>query len=283
MSIALENLRRDTRTRLNSDQIITPGWILVPLLEITSAILYGVAVVLIIIDYILTVGAQGGVFDIATLLSSPEFVALTGIFSFVIFVLSMLFAYLLYKLIKRRNAHFARQLFVYEDLTKLVKELSAKKGADMPVSVNNLERTIGEARSEETEKNAVLWVILTLAATTLGLKLFSSGGSFLPTLATLYIFYFLTQDFFKHERREDRFVDEINRTLAALGLTPNISRRASPIPSRNFVLYTVLTIVTVGFFGVYWVYTLINDPNYHFRHQAMTEDAILAQATQFMA
>ena len=263
---------------------MSSAWIVVPLLEIVAVIVFIIVVVVLVVNYILASQFLSGVSPPTNLLQSPEFVAVTRIFSFVIFILSLAFAYMLYKLIKRRNTHLARQLFLYEDLTAMTKEMAAKKGLDVSLSLNNLERTVREARSLETEKNAVLWVILTLAATTAALGGgFSSGGPLLPTLATLYVYYFLMRDFFNHERREDIFLEELNRTLMALGVTANLPRRASTIPSRSFILYIVLTVVTLGFFWAYWVYTFINDPNSHFRHQALTEDTILAQVTPIMA
>jgi hypothetical protein len=36
----------------------------------------------------------------------------------------------------------------------------------------------------------------------------------------------------------------------------------------------VLTVITFGVFGIYWLYTLIDDPNKHFERQHVVEDAL---------
>ncbi|MFQ5950797.1 MAG: DUF4234 domain-containing protein, partial [Candidatus Geothermarchaeales archaeon] len=56
---------------------------------------------------------------------------------------------------------------------------------------------------------------------------------------------------------------------------PVTLRRDRPMPERSVVLYLVLSIVTLGIFGIYWLYTLIDDPNLHFRHHIHTEDDAL--------
>jgi ethanolamine utilization cobalamin adenosyltransferase len=36
----------------------------------------------------------------------------------------------------------------------------------------------------------------------------------------------------------------------------------------------VLTVITFGVFGIYWLYTLIDDPNKYFERQHVVEDAL---------
>ena len=71
--------------------------------------------------------------------------------------------------------------------------------------------------------------------------------------------------------------------MMTLGVATTLPRRSYPTPSRGFVLYIVLTIVTIGFFWVYWTYTLLNDPNNHFRQQSMAEDTFIMQVTPLLA
>lgn len=245
--------------RMESDYEMSPGWIIVPLIPIVGIILF---IVLLISSAI--VAAQPG-----PPVGNGVFFVLGGlflIFQLVGFVAQILFAYMLYKLVNRRNKHFQRQLFLYDDLTNMAKELAAKKGVDIALSLNNMQRTTQEGRYEETEKSAALWAIVT----------------FFIGITGLYVYYFLMKDFYKHERREDMFLDDLNRSLLAAGVTVNLPRRTLPIPDRSFVLYLILSIVTLGVFAVYWLYVLLTDPNGHFRQQAMTEDTVLAQVTPLM-
>ena len=174
------------------------------------------------------------------------------------FILLILVIVLIFKLVSRRNNHFNRQILLQEDLVSIARELAAKKGVDVSILLNNMERSVREARLEETEKNATLYALV--------------GG-----IIWIYCAYFLMKDFFKHERREDLFINDMLRTFNALGVSINFPYRNPPIPDRSFALYFVLTLITASIFGVYWVYVLVTDPNNHFRQQMLMEDTIMAQ------
>jgi len=152
------------------------------------------------------------------------------------------------------------------------------------IGLNNLDRIAREARAYEPEKSAALWVMLTLAGTSLpSATLLAAPTAFalLPLLAVLYVYY-LMKDFFRHERREDLFIRELLGVLAVSGVHVSLPYRNPPLSERSFAVYVVLSIVTVGFFWVYWVYVLLNDPNNHFRQQALVEDTLMAQMTPLL-
>ncbi len=117
-----------------------------------------------------------------------------------------------------------------------------------------------EVKAEETEKGAMLWAIL--------------SAFVFPAL--WYVWYFLTKDFYKHERREDGFWEDMSRILDKSGIKFVVPRRVEPVPERNFVLYLILTIMTVGLFGIYWLYILLKDPNQHFMYHGQIEDQLLS-------
>ena len=56
-----------------------------------------------------------------------------------------------------------------------------------------------------------------------------------------------------------------------------LPRRETILPDRSFVLYLILTIITLGIFGIYWLYVLLKDPNEHFKHHILVEDRLLGQ------
>ncbi len=259
---------------------MSAGWIAVPLLQILSIIILIIAVLAVLFSTLLSGGAgpttSGSIFALAAI------IGLIVVFGIVSFVLSIFFAVMLYRLVGRRNTHFTRQLFIYEDLERAAKELAVKKGIDVSISLDNLQRLKREAQSDETSRDAALWsVILVFAAGFMipSLSSFSgyAGLSLIAVFSQYYVYYFLMKDWFRHERREDIFVYELARLFAAVGITLNLPRRSYPTPDRSFIVYLVLSIVTVGFFGVYWVYVLLTDPNNHFRYQAMVEDTVMAQ------
>ncbi len=266
MSIPLENLRRDLRTRLESDQQMSGAWAAVPLVPIIVGIIAAVLFVAFLFNSLSTIPAGTPSNATATAVLSGFFGAI-AFYYLAYFVVLILVAFLIFKLVKRRNAHFNRQILLQEDLVSIARELASKKGVDVSVLLNNMERSVREGRLDEIEKNATL---------------FSLAGLMAPLL-WIYVAYFLMRDFFKHERREDLFINDMLRTFNTLGVPINFPYRNPPIPERSFALYFVLTLITGSIFGVYWVYVLVTDPNNHFRQQMLMEDTIMAQLSGTMA
>jgi len=162
--------------------------------------------------------------------------------------------YVLYKLISRRNDHFGRTHKLYEAITNLLKE---KEGST--AEIVEMESIVYDMKNEETEKNAVLWIILTI----------------LVGIVWFYIAHFLNKDFRKHELRERRLISIINNILRKHG-APGIVSFEEKVPERNTILYIILAIITLGFFGLYWIYTLAKDPNEHFKQHKVVENQLIA-------
>lgn len=227
--------------RLESDTIMSSTWLLIYLIPVIS-------IVLMVLVAIASPFIGAGV--ILALWSILIFVSLLS------FIVSIV---LTYKLVKRRNTHFQRQIFLFEDILSILKEIMSKKEASAEAEITTLERTLRETKVEETEKGAVLWAIL----------------SAIIFIASWYVYYFLMKDFYKHERREDMFFEDVSRILGKAGITFSVPRRAKPIPNRSFILYLILTIITAGIFGIYWLYILLIDPNEHFKYHIELEDELL--------
>lgn len=261
MSVEIENIRKDVRMRVEADSMMSTAWLLVYLLPIIIALVWVAVFIAALISTIATFpttppppGQPITTNQFAPLLLSIiAFVYLIVIIGFVVNLI------LYYKLVRRRNTHFKRQIFLFEDIAAAVKTIATRKGVDVEVGLASGERTVREAKAEETEKNAMLWAIL----------------SAVTGLATWYVWYFLMKDFYKHERREDGFWEDISRMLDKLGIKFSVPRRMETLPDRSFVLYLILTIVTFGFFGIYWFYVLLKDPNQHFRYHVQIEDQLL--------
>lgn len=234
------------------------AWAIVPLIPLIIGVIVTVAFVALAISS--ATSATGTVSFVSA------FLGILAIYYLSFAVLIILAALLVFFLVRRRNTHFNRQLLLYEDLVSTARELASRKNIDASVLINNMERNLREARLEETEKNASLYAILTF--TPLGLW---------------YVNYFLMKDFYKHERREDVFIQDLLRTFYQLGVSINLPYRSSAIPDRSFALYFVLTLITASIFSVYWVYVLVSDPNNHFRQQMVIEDTIMAQVSPLLS
>jgi ABC-type multidrug transport system fused ATPase/permease subunit len=232
----LENLKRDLRMRTETDVVLSLGWIILPILS-----------------PILSVGA----------IFLMWFAPILGFALLAIgIIFGLLMIVLIYKLVQRRNKHFSRQQLFMDDMIAALKSIASKKKDGVGDKIDALERSLRETRMEETEKSAALWAILTL----------------ITGIAGLYVLYFLTKDFYKHERKEDYAITDIYALLNACGIPATAPRRmeiSQPIPERSFVLYLILTIVTLGIFGIYWYYCLIEDPNRHFKYHVTLEDQLV--------
>lgn len=255
--------------RSETDRLMSTAWVLVPIITIIIVIIGILVFVVVISSLFAFFGPQPPRPDILLPGFFPFFFPFFVIFPVLGIASVIIYAYLTYTLIKRRNTHFTRQWRLTEDLLNLVKSVASRKGANVDTPVSSAERTFRDMRFEEGEKPAVLWTILIFVP-------------LVNVIAGLYILYFLTRDFRRHENREDNLLEDLARAFGQLNITA-MTRRQKPIPERNYVLYLVLTIITLGIFGIYWLYTLIQDPNNHFRSHIQVEDELLSKLSALAA
>jgi hypothetical protein len=88
------------------------------------------------------------------------------------------------------------------------------------------------------------------------------AASIILIIPAFIIMYRLSKDLASHERREDAFL-------------------ASALPERVFMpqtipqtTYLLITIVTVGFGGIYWLYKIVNLYNAHYKADLVAEKEI---------
>ena len=176
---------------------------------------------------------------------------------------AVLLLVLIYKLIKRRNEHFKRHQLLEDDIVRVLSSSAGKKRRKIEDKLASIELSSREAKLNEKEQPAFLWAIL----------------CFFISIVSLYVGYFLMRDLYRHERREDFFLEDLEKTAGPI-VALELPRRFRSTPDRNIVLYIALTILTCGLFGIYWLYTLIVDPNNHFDHQAAWEDKLLSSLSK---
>ena len=88
------------------------------------------------------------------------------------------------------------------------------------------------------------------------------AASIILIIPAVIIVYYLSKDLCVHEEHEDQF-------LAAA--FPNRMFMPQTIPIKKYVL---LTIVTLGVGGIYWLYKIINLYNAHYKAQWKVEEEI---------
>lgn len=166
--------------------------------------------------------------------------------------------YAVYKWIDRRNKHFTRVHKLYTTIISLAESIAPGEP-----ELARMKSLAEEARDREREKSPGLWLILMI---------------FLGFIAWAYVMHFLSRDFAEHESRERRFFLALSDMLKRRGAALTVPERA--VPERNTLLYAVLTVVTLGLFGLYWVYTVTNDPNKHFQQHRLFEQKLLQALSQ---
>jgi flagellar basal body-associated protein FliL len=259
-SVTLEALRKDSDLRTQTDQQISIVWMFLPIV----AVVLGIAASVL---YFLTFASM---FTTIYTTTNPSTIAASAVGGIALvvavgIVAEVLYLYFFYMLIRRRNQHFPRQQRFFSDLVAILRTAAARKSVNIDATLGSIESATRQAQAEETEKSAVLWVILMLVP-------------IVSLIAILYILYFLTGDFYKHERWEDGALSDLERALAPLGIQ-FVYHRSNPIPQRSYVLYLILTIITFGLFGLYWEYALIKDPNNHFTCHAVFEPQLIQLVT----
>jgi preprotein translocase subunit YajC len=159
---------------------------------------------------------------------------------------------MIYFLIKRRNAHFSRQEKLETLTLSKLRRLKEEKQRHYD----------GESDFTKNEKpifirNAQVWALSTILI-----------------VPAFYVFYFLNSDLQKHEEHEHALLIEALSLAKDIGLELNLNGFAV---TKKFALnrYLVLTIVTLGFAALYWLYRVFNDYNIHFKQQWKLEDELL--------
>jgi hypothetical protein len=156
---------------------------------------------------------------------------------------------MIYYLIKRRNAHFARQ----KKLETLI--LSKLKKTDSPEK-SPLDSS--QTKNQQSSRNATAWTLATLLI-----------------FPAFYIFYFLKSDLRKHEEHEHDFLAEVIGLAKDSDVPLNI-HGFSATPSFPLDKYLALSVVTFGLAAAYWLYRIFNDYNSHFKMQWKNEDELLS-------
>jgi len=171
-----------------------------------------------------------------------------------IYVLALvIYIYVAYKWISRRNSHFERVSLLAGVLTDLSSTLKLQ-GAEM---IRMRYDELQQARAKRSVGlNVAAFVIIPFYA--------------------LYVFHFLNKDFARHSEKEALFLGQLISSLRSAD--PHFARRMEEferVDDRSTLLYVILYLITLGLFGIYWVYVLTRDPNAHFEsHEVLERDVI---------
>lgn len=269
LRILLDHVRRDVQRRRETDYVM-PLWLpFLPLIILSVSL-----IILLVSAALFSIGVMIGVGRPPE--HMPRFVWLPflglGLFGLLALAAGLVNIYVVYKWVDRRNKHFRRTLMLYESLRELLARLSAEKGVYVGEQLQILERDLKEYSYGLTEKNPVLWALLQVIP-------------WIGSIILFYVYHFLNKDFLEHYRRESYILGDIGRIMKDLNLEiqPPSFTRDYRFPDRSTVVYIVATILTLGLFSFYWVYTLTKDPNEHFKEHSMMEEPLIQQLEKIVS
>lgn len=221
-----------------SDEIMSPLWMLVPLLAVVAAFMVGILLFLV----------------------SPSFGGIIAIIGSIAAL--ALFIYLNYKLIDRMNKHMARETALRWALIEYTWARGQERRTAFAVQpyISAMESIDQGARISDVPRST-LWSLAILIPI-VGIVLY------------FYMLYFLSKFAFEHDDRWHAFAYNVHLASAANG--DNVPPPVPRFPQdRSFLLYLIITIIFSPFL-IYWYLKLIEDTNNHFKEQWAFEDGFRA-------
>jgi hypothetical protein len=275
-------IRETVNTRKATDRIIDPMWLALCIVLSVIATVVFIATTVSLIPYF-------SIDSTSVIIGYAFLCVLTAVISFI-------FAFIAYQLVKRQNDHFKREWDLRANILNLFKAL-----AGTPEREALLFRDIGPMLAAHKQAEPIrepwFWALITgfpgisIAIILLLTSPIFFGGitSFDPSamsyyllvasvfivfiviaaicgLLELYMQYFLTKTMFEHDRRWLVFSYGASNVLSKFGIQPDWNYVPFAMPDREPIIYVVLCFFVPPFW-IYWFYILITDPNNHFRSQ----------------
>ena len=168
--------------------------------------------------------------------------------------------YIIYKLVQRRDDHFRRMAGVTDSSIQQLRVKAQGREDVIAAELSQLEQIRMQMNTLSAERGAAIWLLIAI---------FTFG------IGYMILYYLLMQDYVQHDVVEAQFFTLMSSALTKLGLSEQAGQAARTIPDREYVTYLLLSIVTCGIYGIYWMYVMIKDFNDHMMAQVAWEDFIL--------
>lgn len=276
--------------RTNMDRIISPIWALLFALFLLMALLVYLPIYLSNI-----IGWDYDLFSY----DNPFAWAIVLFAGLSVFIAYILFIILIFLLIDRQNKHFIREKNLRMNIISfLVAANNVAKGQfDISEQLSELYSVDQEANMADRQRSAFGWAIfffvfpfilstilsILLYVIVLGMHGHDFFNDFLIILIIaipgivlisfiVYVFNFLMNGIYDHDRRWDTFVQNVRSAMHVMGYDIKIMYSRLKLPKRQILFFTLFSILTLGLFLPYWFHILIIDPNNHFKRQWNFED-----------
>lgn len=177
--------------------------------------------------------------------------------------------YVLYQLVRRARDHNRRRLELLDAATTYAWEQAESRGLteELRPNFDRIGTHLAVLRQMTTDfRDPVIWTVLAIIA---------SG------IVQIVVYVLLDQDLVKHDANEGAVEAELAAIYERLGASV-----PTPDPSRvkgqhNYVARIIVTLVTCGIYGLWWLYDVMVEWNRHFETNWVWEDG-LANAVQTM-
>jgi len=234
-------IREAIRWRMQTDEVISSVWVLLPLIGVFVGVAVGATFFLL----------GGGLLGVMAILGGY-------------IISAVFFAILNYKLFNRNNQHSRREAMLRTAIVEHIRNRASERGASQKVAnqVSTMESINHESITKEREHNAALWAILPIIP-------------IIGPIMLLIALYYLTDFPPSHDRRWHAFTQQAQSAGTHLDMTIVLPSWRT-LPDRSYFLYLIVTVL-IGIFILYWYYALIKDMNDHFRNQWQFEDQLIKE------
>ncbi|MEM2856409.1 MAG: DUF4234 domain-containing protein [Candidatus Nitrosocaldaceae archaeon] len=161
----------------------------------------------------------------------------------ILFITYLIPLYLYYKWINGRNMHFNRVSKFYTLSTEIIEIMKLERAYIIKSRLNEL--TL-DSNTKSVGVNIVLAALI--------------------PFYFLYIYHFMNKDMIRHSEKERLLLIEMIDSIK--NRDPYFTKSIldhHEIKDRSTFIYIILSIITLGFFSIYWAYAITKDYNEHIR------------------
>jgi hypothetical protein len=170
--------------------------------------------------------------------------------------------YITYQLLRRDRDHMHRRVELLDAATSFAWEQAHAQGLadELTPAFERIAPNMAQLRAQTGQfRDPVVWTILD----------FISGG-----IARIVAYVLMDGDLVTHDHAEGAIEAELSAIYSRLG-----PATAPPDPMRlkgrhNYVARIIVTIVTCGIYGLWWLYDVMVEWNRHFEHNWRWEDGV---------
>jgi hypothetical protein len=283
-----EELIKVIHARASSDEIVTPLWIYIMIIVYLASIVASVAIGFSIAGDILRQDPSSFSRELMFEDLKDE-LWLPSLLSVIFYAFASALAFLL---VSRLNKHFERDMNMRRGLLSFITSAAStpdlKKVIETDLGMMN--QTDDLINSTEKRRKPIVWALVVAAPLMVSILQWAvifNGESYHEYQRTSILFFllqlvayiplfdlsvYLGKSIYDHHNHWMEFTQQAAAAAQKLGFKEGRSYWARPMPTRSYALYVFVTIISAGIFMFYWWYTLIQEPNHHFKTQWDFED-----------